>query len=243
MVLYLQTQKNQLIKIMKKATLSVVLILVFAALSSVNTFAQKKFRGVINYTISYGGTIDAATAAQQPKAMTFYVYDNLTKMNISLGPVNIDVITNGDNKSTTTLLDIMGEKKYYKMTKEEIDGKLAEGTKPTVNYLEETKTIAGYVCKKAEYVEDNDGEKTTTIVYYSEELGNTDMNFGGQFHYLKGLPMEYVVTTTDGIITTFAATEVKKGKVKDTDFLIPSDYAELTADEKKQMLEQFEGKE
>jgi len=55
--------------------------------------------------------------------------------------------------------------------------------------------------------------------------------------------LEYVATTADGIITTFTASEVKKGKVKDTDFLIPSDYVELTPEEKQQMMDQMKGKE
>ena len=229
---------------MKKSIKTFVILMAISFTFCNASFAQKKFRGIINYTIAYSGTIDVATAAQQPKTMILSIYDNKQKMNIPLGPVNIDIITDGDAKTQITLLDIMGEKKYYKMTKEELEKKISESPAPEIKYSDETKTIAGYVCKKAEYIEKNDdGTTTTTIVYYTEELGGDALNYGGQFNKLKGVPLEYVQTNGEGIVTTFTASEVKKGKVKDTDFLIPSDYVELTPEEKQQMIDQLKGKE
>jgi GLPGLI family protein len=229
---------------MKKSISATFFIVVLLFAFSISVNAQKKFKGVINYNISYSGTIDAATAAQQPKLMVLSIYENLQKMNLPLGPVNIDVVTNGDAKTTTTMLDIMGEKKYFKLSTEDIEKKIAEKPIPDIKYLDETKTIAGYVCKKAEYTEkSDDGTTSTATVYYTEELGGEALNYGGQFYKLKGVPLEYVIASADGIITTFAASEVKKGKVKDTDFLIPSDYVEMTAEEKAQMMKQFEGEE
>jgi len=229
---------------MKKLVNSTLVILVLLVAFSYHANAQKKFKGIITYTIAYSGTIDAATAAQQPKLMTLSIYENLQKMNLPIGPVNIDIITNGDTKTQVTLLDIMGEKKYYKMTKEELDAKIKEKPAPEIKYSDETKTISGYVCKKAEYTEkDEDGKVTSAVIYYTEELGGEELNYGGQFNKLKGVPLEYAVTTPDGTISTWTATEVKKGKVKDTDFLIPSDYVELTAEEKAQMIKQMGGGE
>jgi len=226
---------------MKKTLTAFVIVMSVCIISGINSFAQKKFKGIVNYTIAYSGTIDPATAAQQPKLMILSIYENKQKMNIPMGPVNIDIITDGDAKTSTTLLDIMGEKKYYKMSTEDINKQIAEEPEPKINYTEETKTIAGYVCKKAEYIVTKDDETSTSIIYYTEELGSDALNYGGQFNKLKGVPLEYVVTTPDGIITTFSATEVKKGKVKDTDFLIPTDYVELTPEEKEQMMNQLKG--
>ncbi|HQP16906.1 MAG TPA: hypothetical protein PLB59_13170 [Bacteroidales bacterium] len=226
---------------MKKNISAFVIIMSVALIFGINSFAQKTFKGIITYTIAYSGNIDPATAAQQPKTMILSIYENKQKMNLPLGPINIDVITDGDNKTSTTLIDMMGDKKFYKITKEELDKKIAEEPVPAIAYKDETKTIAGYVCKKAEYAVTKDGETNTTVVYYTEELGNENLNYGGQFHSLKGVPLEYVITTPDGIITTWTASEVKKGKVKETDFLIPDDYVELSAEEKEQMMKMFSG--
>lgn len=229
---------------MKKIISSTLIALVLLVATSYTTNAQKKFRGTINYTMSYAGTIDAATAAQMPKTVVVSVYDNLQKMTLSMGAFNLDIITNGDSKTVTTLMDIMGQKKYYKMTTEEIEAKIAENPVPEIKYSEETKTIAGYVCKKAEYIQkDDEGNSSSATVYYTEELGGAALNYGGEFNNLKGVPLEYISTDPDGIISTVTATEVKKGKVKDTDFLIPTDYTELTPEEKKEILQRSEGTE
>jgi GLPGLI family protein len=205
--------------------------------------AAKPFKGVITFSMSYSGDIDAATAAQQPKMMVVSVLGNLTKTEINAGPVVIDMITNGDAKTATTLIDMMGQKKYYKMNTAEIDAKIAEEGTPEIKYSEETKVIAGYTCKKAEYItKDADGNLNTTVIYYTEELGGADANYGGQFTGLKGMPLEYEAKQ-GGVITKISATEVKKGKVKETDFLVPSDYTELTPEEKQQIIDQFSGKE
>ncbi len=222
---------------MKKSISAFVIIMSISLICGMNSFAQKKFKGIINFTIAYSGTIDPATAASQPKAIILSIYENKQKMNIPMGGYNIDIITDGDAKTQTTLMDIMGQKKYFKTTTEEIEKKISENPEPEIKYIDETKTIAGYVCKKAEYIEKTEDASVTTVVFYTEELGGETLNYGGQFHKLKGVPLEYVVTTPDGIVTTFSAIEVKKGKVKETDFLIPSDYVELSPEEKQMMLQ------
>jgi len=203
----------------------------------------KSFKGVVTFTISYSGNIDAATIAQQPKMLTVMVMDNKQKTSMTFGPVYIDVITDGDKKETITLIDMMGEKKYYKALQAETESELAEKGTPEIIYTEETKTIAGYTCKKAKYItKDSDGNTDTLMVYFTPDLGSEASNFGSTFHGLKGFPMEYVVDQNE-IITTISATEVKKGKVKDTDFLIPTDYVEMTPEEKAQMKAALKGGE
>lgn len=229
--------------IMKKTISAFVLIMSVSLLCGINSFAQKKFKGIVTFTISYSGTIDPATAAQQPKGMTVSIYENMQKMNLLVGPYNIDIISNGDNKTSTTLLDAMGNKIYFKESTEEIETQISEKGEPVITYKDETKTVAGYLCKKAEFVENKDGEVTTTIVFYTEELGGEALNYGGQFNKLKGFALEYVTTTADGIISNCTATEVKKGKVKDTDFLIPDDYVECPPDVKQQIIDMFKGGE
>jgi hypothetical protein len=207
-------------------------VLCFALLAITYTANAQGFKGVITFSMAYSGNIDAATAAQQPKLMTVSVMGNKVKTSLAVGPVVIDVVSDGDKKETITMIDMMGEKKYYKTLAAEIDEDLNKNGAPVIRYVEGTKTIAGYVCNKAEYVtKDEDDKETVTTVYYSTELGGELSNYGGSFQGLKGFPMEYVINKNE-IITTIAVTEVKKGKVKETDFLIPAEYVELTAEEK-----------
>ncbi|MCK9613579.1 MAG: hypothetical protein PHR81_10830 [Bacteroidales bacterium] len=227
---------------MKKAFKALVILLCVGTFCIPSTFGQKKFKGIITYAITYGGTIDAATAAMQPKITTLAIYENKQKSTTSTQGVTFDEITDGDNKSKITLLDLMGQKVYFKTSTTEIEAEIAENPEPEIKYSEETKSVAGYNCKKADYIMQNeDGETISSVVYYTEELGGELLNYGGQFNKLKGVPLEYTMTTPDGKIITFAASEVKRGKVKDTDFLIPADYVELSAEEKQQLLNQLKG--
>jgi len=156
---------------------------------------------------------------------------------------SISQIIDGDKITQTVLIDqgIAG-KLYFTITTEEIEQQLKDEPKPEIKYVEETKQIAGYTCKKAEMnIKDTENDKTTTIVvWYSEELGGEKLNYGTEFHGLKGFPLEYEKKIDDkSEITT--ATEIKKGKVKDIDLLVPADFKELTAEEKKQIMDAQKG--
>jgi GLPGLI family protein len=224
-------------------SLVILMVVVFAFTSTNQAQTPKPFKGIVTFTISYTGNIDAAALVQQPKIATVSIMGNLQKMELSFGPVTLAEVSNGDKKEVITLLDIMGEKKYYKSDQTEIEADIAEKGTPVIRYIDETKTIAGYVCKKAECItKDADGNDKVSVVYYTEELGGEALNYGSTFNGLKGFPLEYVITQKE-IVTTFSASEVKKGKVKDTDFMIPTDYVELTPEEKAQMKAAFNGEE
>jgi hypothetical protein len=242
LLLLFKTKSNKN-TIMKTLIRSFFFLSISVVAFTINSSAQavKPFKGVVTFNITYSGDIDAATMAQQPKLITVNVMNNKQKTNMVLGPVTVDVITDGDKKETITLIDMMGEKKYFKTAQSEFESDLSERGLPDVTYTEETKTIAEYPCKKALYItKDSDGNSDTAVVYYSTDLGGESVNFGTTFHGLKGFPLEYVIAQ-NGIVTTVTASEIKKGKVKDTDFLIPSDYVEYTADEKAQMKAAMKG--
>ena len=226
-----------------KVTLVISAIII--AFSS-STFAQKgkPFKGLVTFSISYTG-LEPAQAAQQPKMMELYVSGDKSKMVLNLGPASFMVINDGEKTEKITLIDQGGENKiYFKTTKDEIDKTVNEGPKPTIKYIEETKVIAGFTCKKAEYtVKAEDKDTPTTITaWYSEELGSEKLNYGGEFSGLKGMALEYEMKEGE-ISTKFTATEVKKGKVKDTDFLVPAEFKELSGEEKQQMMDAMKGKE
>lgn len=220
--------------------LSLILVVAIIAGFAGNANAQKPFKkGIVTYTISYDGTWDAATLAQQPTETKVMILGKYSKTEMIAPGATVENITNGYDSSQIVLLDIpmLGEKYYMQTKKDKILESLAENKAPEINYLEETKVIAGYTCNKAEYTtEDEYGDKKTTVVYYSTAVGGPELNFGGQFNGLKGFPMEYIMETEEGKIT-FAVTsvQVKKVKLKDTDFFIPTDYTELTEEKAKEL--------
>jgi hypothetical protein len=207
----------------------------FALTYSTSAQTPKSFKGIITYSMSYSGG-DAATIAQQPKISTTYVMDNKKKSCVSVGEASLSSITDGDKKEVIILFEQPGFKGYFKMDKAEIDADMTDKGTIEIKYLDETRTIAGYSCKKALCInKKTDGKSDTTVVFYTEDLGGDATNFGdNQLNGLKGFPLE-IVSTEHGIKVTVTATEIKKGKVKDTDFLIPADFTELTGEMRTQL--------
>lgn len=219
---------------MKKiASLFIMTVLI---LSSISLSAQKKakpFTGLVTITISFDGTWDAATLAQQPKTMLMTLSQTKAKTEILAGGASLITITNTIDSSQIVLINAMGTKIYVKSTKEELLADLGEEDLPKINYVDETKSICGYDAKKAEYITiDEYGDEVITVVYYTDKIGTPSMNFAGQFHGLNGFPLEYTVTTEEGKIT-YTVTELKAKKIKDTEFLIPTDYEEYTREQLK----------
>lgn len=230
-----------------KINFRIILIIVsfFIAFTS-NVNAQKKgksFRGIVTYELKYSGDeITPAQQAQLPKEQIVKIWDNKTLQEQKYGPVTITEITNGDEGSKTTLYDlsmVMAKKIYVKTTKSEIDEKLNEkkDNLPVIKYTEETKTIAGIKAQKAEvsFKDDETGDLTTVAVYFSEELGGEELNYGDTFHGLKGFPLEFEINM--GKVKVQAnAKSVVKGKVKESEFLIPTDYQQITKEELQEMM-------
>ncbi len=229
-------------KIMKNIRIALFGVLI---LSSLMVFAQKSkrsskpFIAEITYKIDYVGNWDPAVLAQQPKELKVYVYGNKMKTVIDLSGMGyITNIQDGDDTTSIALIDIPAYqlKKYIKTTKEKILENLEE-IAPRINYIDSSKEIAGYKVYKAEYiVKDEFGDPITTVVWYSPEINNGKINAAGDFPGLKGFPMEYITTQDEGsIIFSVGEVKTKKVKIKETDFLIPTDFEELTEEEAKEL--------
>jgi len=214
------------------------IVISFICCASLSTSGQKgSFSGTLTYTISYDGDWDAATLSTQPKEITIKIGRNKTKTEILAGGASIVTIVNGNDSSQIMLINAMGLKFFVRSSKAQLLSNLDDmmSEEPVIKYLDETKQIAGLTAKKAEYItKDEYGDDDTTVVYYSEKIGDANLNFAGQFHGLKGYPLEYIVKTEQGTIT-FTASEINTKKVKDTEFLIPADYEEKSRDELKEM--------
>ena len=100
----------------------------------------------------------------------------------------------------------------------------------------ETKEIAGQKAKKARYHLFNDeGEDKGFDVWYTDEIGpeyDLILLMG-----LKGLPLEFVITSDDGSSVSYKVVEIKKEKLKDAEFLLPAGYAELPEEELKGIMQ------
>jgi GLPGLI family protein len=183
------------------------------------------FEGVVTYTMS----IDNPQAASMMQNSSLKIYMKAGKVK-TITDMGMQKYTTFSDKSTPDapiiLVEVMGNKYQLKTD----PAKKKDDTKPVIKYTDETKTVAGYTCHKAEItVTGKDGQSYTTNVYYTEDLpsysGSRD-----QFQGLKGFPLEYTMSQ-QGMNISIAATNVSKQSVTDDTFTVPSGYKLMTAEE------------
>jgi GLPGLI family protein len=224
---------------MKKTILIVLVVFISGIFVSGASYAgDKDFNGIIVYNITYEGTeLDAQAQAMMPKTMKVKIKGEMSRTEISMGMGSTNVIFNGETRTSVTLMDMMGQKLAMKMTETELEEELKEGPKVEVEHSDETKEIAGYVCKKSVLkVHDKNSDKITEhVIYYTEELGKgyTNMN-NPYFQSINGVMLEYSMKENN-INMQFSAVSVEKKKISDDEFIIPEDYKVMSMSEFKNM--------
>lgn len=150
-----------------------------------------------------------------------------------------------DEKGMTMLMEQMGNKIAVKQTKEEMEKEAAK-TKdktpdPKIEYFDETKSIAGYDCKKAvvTMVNPKDKKEEKMEMWYCEKFDNPNKEGKGKgqamMKGLKGMPFEY--SGGQGAMKfKMTAKEVSTDPVSDSKFELSTEgYKVMTMDELKAM--------
>ncbi len=213
-------------------------------IASVSAFAQKPFAGKITFEVSAEGISDPNVAAElAEQSVEYTVMGNCYRTDMNVG-IDMTTIVNGNNKTYTIILGIPGYGKYYIQKKQEDLEKKKSTQKYDYQYTEETKTIAGYNCKKVNVtVTDLEtDEESSVVLWVTNELGLGDEINAFDHPDLKGYPLSTEVKTEMNgenvtIITT--ATKVTPDKkLKPSAFLLPSDAKDIkdAPEDLKQML-------
>jgi hypothetical protein len=137
------------------------------------------------------------------------------------------------DKTKVALLDMMGQKYAIKETAAEIQKDMEKEPTSTVVVTNETKTIAGYVCKKALVTAEQDGEKTVYVVWFTDEIGSKDANFDNALYKeIDGVLMEFLMVTPQ-LSMKFTVSSVEKKSIPAKEFEIPAEYKLTTKEELK----------
>lgn len=189
------------------------------------------FEGVVVFEISFPNLqLDERAKALMPKEMKLYIKGNQQRLEMQqTTSVKSVTITDSKTQNSTMLMDIMDKKMAVKVTKEDVEKELAKSKTPQIVYLEGTKTIAGYNCKKAEIVYEGGGKST---VYYTEDIhmDNASVNFTYNMPQLNGFPLEFEMDQK-GTKMKMTAVKVSKELVPITLFMVPEGYKEVSRDE------------
>ncbi len=235
----------------------IIVMAAIAILAVGSVFAQNKFRGIVTYSVTSTGE----TAVQIPADYTaeVKVFDNkvLTSSQIfTQSPMINSVLIDGLKQYSCMDLSMImmyleqndvelsykGSSKIvvsHEFTQNDVDSLTIPVTEGF--YIEydnsATKTIAGMTAKKAIiHVFNDEGEDKPITIWYSDEMG-PDVNF--LFNGIRGVALEYSIDMGEGQQITLSATDIKKGKVKEVDMLLPSGYETISQEESSKLFEEI----
>lgn len=220
-----------------KKTLTLLALL---AITATMLTAQNKFVGIVTYSLESIGEVDVPL---QNKSFQIFVYQNKAY----LGNEQSKQMVNG--RKMYVIMDFSQYISYFQsndvwesdyegsgkiivtheMTQEELDSITIPDTKGM--YIEyvggETREIQGFKAQKAKYhIFNEEGKDKGFDVWYTTEIGP-------EYDFvlctgLKGFPLEFVQSPEEGKAIQYKVAEITKGKVKDTDFMLPDGYDLLT---------------
>lgn len=236
----------------------IFLFAAFAVIAMTSLNAQNSFKGTIVYKLTSTGETPFQIPEQSSTA-ELKVYDDKVLTSSQLftsSPLVNSVLIDGHKQymcwdlsmifmylsQNDVELDYQGSSKIlstHEYSQQDIDSLTIPCTEGYyIEYVAgETKTIAGATAKKAViHSFGEEGEDHPTTIWYNDEMG-PDVNF--LFNGVKGIAMEYSMDLGEGKQVTLTASEIKKGKVKEVDMLLPSGYDTISDTEFKALFEQI----
>lgn len=211
--------------------------------------AQNTFKGTVSYKLESTGQV-AFQIPEEQSVVQVKVYEDkimlgqtiqkgLTLTNcIDFSPYIQYLLSQGIELETYT-----GDGKI--MMKQTIEQKDIDSlTIPVTEgyYFEyvdgETQQIAGLNAKKTiMHMFNDEGVDVPMDFWYSPEVGPAvNFVFGVG---IKGLPLKFTVDAGEGKAITYTATEVKEGKVKEVDLMLPAGYNEMSEEEYAQFMQEL----
>lgn len=195
--------------------------------------AQKK---VADITIVYDAVIN--TGAAEPKladafdgaTTTVYLKGNLSRSEMVSALASFITIHDARSGAAVVMQEVGGQKLLIRLTSDDWKDKNRkyEGIKFT--NTTETKTLAGYTCKKA-VATLKDG--TSFTVFYTTDIVPENTDYNSQFNGLNGLPLEYELTQ-GSLNIRYVVAQVNLNPVPVSKFDIPkTGYREMTYEESK----------
>ncbi len=209
-----------------------------AILVSAIAFGQAAKEGSVIYTMTFEGLPPEQAAMMGDMETKVYFKDKKAYSETSSMMINSKSLT--DENGQLTLMDIMGNKMFIRMSKADLEKEEAK-TKmkdPKIEYTKEVKTVAGYECQKAivTTTTEKDGE-IKSDVWYCEKIPyvNSGGKSGTPFKGIKGMPLEFTSVVGPNKVK-MVAKEVSLGNVPDSKFVLSTEgYTEKKPEDLKKM--------
>jgi hypothetical protein len=205
-----------------KTISKLILVLLLAPLAS-----MAQFEGKMTMTIKVTTEDPEMQQAAQYMPTEMIIFTKGSKSRIETNTMMGSTIILSDTlaKVGYVCMDMMGNKIAMAMPYDEMESEEAVSDMQ-IKYLNETKMVAGYKCKKAIITMKVENQEVLQTVWYCEEIQNTNRDM----YKLKGMPMEYEMDM-EGMNVSYVVSNVSKEKIADTMFDVPAGYTVTTQDD------------
>ncbi|MBL4754049.1 MAG: hypothetical protein JKY52_10715 [Flavobacteriales bacterium] len=215
------------------------LLLIF--LSGCDTLFHEDIKeGYIEFEITYPET-DAQSIIFNilPTEMILRFKDDRTAGSLSaaMGAFQTEMLAFPETKTVYQLVKIMNDKHALRVDSTEIESLYAELPEMKIHFVDSTKLVAGYKCKKAT-VTFKDNIKEEFSIWYTDEIDIANSNWCTPFHEISGVLLEYQVRKYNYELK-LVATNVVKEEIDESYFDIPKDYVEIDQDGMDKIFESF----
>jgi len=210
-------------------------LLVFSLVFLLSATAQRK---ISEMTLVYDASVE--TGNKEPKmadafdgaTTTIYLKGNMSRSEMTSALLSSTTIHDSKTGSAVVLQEVSGQKLMIRMTPEDWTAKNKRYDGMTFTNTDETKTVAGYKCIKAE-AKLKDG--TTFTVFYTTDIIPENKEYDYQFKDLNGLPLEFELVQGKMKIK-YTLSRINMNPVPASKFDIPkTGYREMTYEESKKL--------
>ena len=210
-------------------------VLMLLLVGNISSYAQKTItEGTIVYGMSIytGNSLPQKGDALAGASNTVYLKGSNSRTDMVSALGNETTIHDAKLGNAVILKEFSGQKLMIKLTKDNWQAKNKSYNDIKFVLTDETKTIAGYNCKKA-IAKMADGK--TFNVYYTPDLVVANKEYNPTFTNLPGLAMEYEIESGN-MKFKFAVTKVSFDPVQVSKFDFPKlGYRVMTYEENQQM--------
>lgn len=220
--------------------LFISIILLQGIITSCSTPETSITEGKITYDITYPNPIeDKWLERLMPKEMEMYFnpVDVKTEISFGLGMIQINYLTDFENKQMYEMLKFMKKKNFAKRDHDSIEQMISKIPAHEVKFYPDTKSIAGLLCKRAVVIV-NDSAPYSFDCWYTNQIKIADPNWCTPFKAIDGVLMQYRVERLN-VLMEFTANNVSMEKVPKEIFTVPEKYIQISTEEMQESLEEL----
>lgn len=227
-------------KILKNRQILIACLLFFSIF--INSCSERKKstnQGEIEYEIIYlDDENEFPVIGLMPETMTVSYNSDCSKSKMVgfLGFFSTQVISDTKERINYTLIKVQDKKYVYKGNVEDASFIYDSLGEIHIEYVSETKEIAGYTCKKAIATFSN--ENNPIEIFYTDDINFSDPNRNTPFAEIKGVLLEFQIKLYK-INMRFVAKEVRKIAIPKEEFEIPEDYVVVSKEKFEKLINEL----